>query len=211
MARKIFICFSFARNVYKIFHTTPHKEDDYLSILNGVRVLSILYVILGHGYVSISSAPIVDINQVNLLVKPWIFGIVPGGFFAVDTFFFLSAFLGTYLMLIKFYQKQKLNLGMIYFHRVYRIIIPLGLVIAAYLTFYIYLGSGPIWNQRAQPGIDSCKEQWWYAILLVSNVLPWKNPHHCMGWIWYLANDMQFFLLLPFVRSTILAFVQCAG
>ena len=125
MARKIFICFSFSRNVSKIFHTTPHKEDDYLSILNGVRVLSILYVILGHGYISVYSSPIVDINQVNLLVKPWIFGIVPGGFFAVDAFFFLSAFLGAYLMLIKLYKNQKLNLGMIYFHRVYIIIIPL--------------------------------------------------------------------------------------
>ena len=71
-------------------------------------------------------------------------------------------------------------------------------MIAAYLTFYIYLGSGPIWNQRAKSGIEGCKDQWWYALLFVSNMLPWENANHCLGWIWYLANDMQFFLLLPF-------------
>ena len=181
-----------------LFILSECKEDDYLCVLNGVRVLSILYVMLGHGFSAIATAPIVDFNQLNVILRPWIFAIVPGGFFAVDVFFFLSAFLGSYLMLAKFYKKPGLNFAIIYFHRVYRIIIPLGLVIAAYLTFYIYLGNGPVWNQRVQSGIQGCKDQWYYALLFISNMIPWENCGQCIGWVWYLANDMQFFLLLPF-------------
>ena len=101
-----------------------------MNILNGVRVLSLLYVMLGHGYTSILQAPVTDIGQVNLILKSWLFAIVPGSFFAVDTFFFLSSFLGAYLLLAKFYEKEQMNFFMIYFHRVYRLIIPMGLVIA---------------------------------------------------------------------------------
>ena len=28
-------------------------------------------------------------------------------------------------------------------------------------------------------------------------MIPWSSVDNCMNWTWYLANDMQFFLLVP--------------
>lgn len=160
-----------------MFEYSKTKENDHLSILNGIRVLSLLYVMLGHGYSALLFSPIYNFKQLDLLLHPWLFYIVPGGFFSVDTFFFMSAFLGAYLMLEKFYSKKSMNFGLIYFHRFYRLVIPIGLVIALYLTCYIFLGDGPIWYQSIQPGIEGCKEQWWYALLFVSNMFPWNHAN----------------------------------
>lgn len=95
----LFLSFSFTRNIRKIFWGPPTKEGDYLVIFNGVRILSILYVILGHGYTSIFQVPIVEFEAINRVLGNWMFYIISGGVFAVDVFFFLSAFLGSYLML----------------------------------------------------------------------------------------------------------------
>jgi peptidoglycan/LPS O-acetylase OafA/YrhL len=121
----IFLSFSITRNVRKLFWTRKPAKDDYLTVFNGVRVLSICYVMLGHAYGSIfihsmqkktqnlkskkSPRPIAPVtNIINMFdyEKPWLFEIVPGGFYAVDVFFFLSAYLGAYLMLLKFYSKK---------------------------------------------------------------------------------------------------------
>lgn len=90
----VFLSFSFTRNIRKIFWGPPAKEGDHLIIFNGVRVLSLLYVIFGHGYFSVLVAPNVDFEGVNRVVNPWPFSIIFGGLYAVDVFFFLSAFLG---------------------------------------------------------------------------------------------------------------------
>mmetsp|Transcript_3957 Transcript_3957/g.4831 ORF Transcript_3957/g.4831 Transcript_3957/m.4831 type:complete len:182 (+) Transcript_3957:441-986(+) len=149
----LFLSFSFTRNVTKIFWGPKQKEDDYLSVLNGVRVICLLYVMFGHGYSSILESPVSEIIGIERLMTPWMFSIVPGGFFAVDVFFFLSAFLGAYLMLVKFF-KRRMNFGLIYFHRIYRLVIPIGLVIALLLTVYVYLGNGPVWYFVTDKWID---------------------------------------------------------
>ena len=42
-------------------------------------------------------------------------------------------------------------------------------------------------------------EKWWYTNLLyINNLVPWKDRGEaCLGQGWYLANDMQFFILAP--------------
>jgi len=53
------------------------------------------------------------------LAASWFYPIVAGGFYAVDTFFYISAFLGALLMLEKFYTKRGLPFVYIYIHRIY--------------------------------------------------------------------------------------------
>ena len=31
----------------------------------------------------------------------------------------------------------------------------------------------------------------------MNNLVPWATKDKCMGWTWYLANDFQFYLLVP--------------
>jgi len=44
---------------------------------------------------------------------------------------------------------------------------------------------------------NTCDKYWWYNILYINNFK--KEAGACVGHVWYLANDMQFFLLSPII------------
>jgi peptidoglycan/LPS O-acetylase OafA/YrhL len=57
------------------------------------------------------------------MFKDWEFVFIPGAYFSVDVFFFLSGFLGVYLMTEKLYPKKgKASYPLIYLHRYLRLI-----------------------------------------------------------------------------------------
>lgn len=102
---KVFLSFSFSRNMRKLFWT-PQKDDDYLTVLNGIRVISMAYIIFGHCHEVIGAMPVINIMSAGDIITEFYTEIVAGGFYSVDVFFFFSAFLGTYLMISKFYGKK---------------------------------------------------------------------------------------------------------
>ena len=54
-----------------------------------------------------------------------------------------------------------------------------------------------IWISYAH---DICQESWWYNLLYINNVdLKPDLSNMCMGATWYLAVDMQMFLIAPLV------------
>jgi hypothetical protein len=65
------------------------------------------------------------------------------------------------------------------------------------------LTSGPFWGLY-QDALSPCEHSWQWNFLYVNNILPWgqTSVDQCLGWSWYLSNDMQFSLLLatPLVR-----------
>lgn len=171
-----FLSFSFTRNIAKMFAPVKQANDDNLVILNGIRCLSIMWVVVGHGFMMDLITPTVNLSDLTSFIHPMWFAIIPSGVFAVDVFFFISAFLAAYLMLVKYFWKSGLNFVMIYFHRVFRLLPPLALLTALYLTFYMYIGNGPIWFNQSQTAVELCREQWWYNMLFINNVLPSGNP-----------------------------------
>ena len=68
--------------------------------------------------------------------------------------------------------------------------------IAAMLIYYgifIHLGSGPIWFKVETAGqIDNCSAMW-KPIFFMDNIID-NGESMCMGWGWYLQNDMQIFI-----------------
>jgi hypothetical protein len=100
-----FYSFSFKNNIEKLF-TVSDRGDANLRILNGIRVLSICWVIVGHGATNLAAAPATNMQSALQLVHKWYFPIIPGGYFAVDVFFFLSGFLTFFMLTSKMYQKM---------------------------------------------------------------------------------------------------------
>lgn len=100
-----FYSWSPANNIVKLF-TVDHNADNKLAILNGMRVISISWVILGHAYSFDFMFPVTNIMTTLDITKPFTFMFVAGGIYAVDTFFFLSGLLTFYLLTSKFYQKR---------------------------------------------------------------------------------------------------------
>jgi len=59
--------------------------------------------------------------------------------------------------------------------------------------------SGP--NAATEESLKgTCDTYWWYNILYINNFI--KDAGKCVGHVWYLANDMQFFLLSPIILYT---------
>lgn len=121
---KVFFSFSFMHNIEKMFSVSD-RGDENLKVINGIRVFSICWVIIGHSFMNVMGAPITNIVTALSVTEKWYFALVPGGFFAVDVFFYLSGFLTFYLLTQRMYPKGgRDNYPMIYFHRWYRLAFP---------------------------------------------------------------------------------------
>ena len=44
---------------------------------------------------------------------------------------------------------------------------------------------------------EMCKKYWWENMLFINNLYQGTLGKMCLGHLWYLANDMQFFILTP--------------
>eukprot|EP00343_Euplotes_focardii_P007471 CAMPEP_0205818724 /NCGR_PEP_ID=MMETSP0206-20130828/748_1 /ASSEMBLY_ACC=CAM_ASM_000279 /TAXON_ID=36767 /ORGANISM="Euplotes focardii, Strain TN1" /LENGTH=582 /DNA_ID=CAMNT_0053111403 /DNA_START=329 /DNA_END=2077 /DNA_ORIENTATION=+ len=196
----IFHSFNPIVNLQKLF-TVKEGGDTTLDVLNGVRVLSICWIILGHSFAFVQFSSLSNSSTLSTLYDSDMFAIIPGGEFAVDTFFYLSGFLTFYLLTSKLYPKKGniglVNTFLIYFHRYYRLIFPL--VFVQFFTMFVirYFGDGPIYRQNWDLLNQNCFDNPWSNFLFINNFIPWQLADACIGWVWYLANDMQFFIMSP--------------
>lgn len=58
-----------------------------------------------------------------------------------------------------------------------------------------YVGSGPFFPLYQQSIFRRCSSYWWTGLLYLHNFVPWDSDRVCMGWTWFLGNDMIFFAL----------------
>ncbi|XP_042896783.1 nose resistant to fluoxetine protein 6 [Parasteatoda tepidariorum] len=190
-------CFCVFTNGAKLLNTDA--TEGQMMCLHGIRFLSMSWVILAHTY-AFSFGSVRAMKVVLDRIDNFPFEVILNGFFSVDSFFVLSAFLMSYLYLQEA-AKKKGNLSWAYFyiHRYLRLTPVYMLVIAFYTTIYPYLGSGPFWpDYDVEP---LCQKNWWWNLLYINNFQ--KTTEGCLGWSWYLANDMQFFVISPLFLITL--------
>ncbi|GBO31955.1 Nose resistant to fluoxetine protein 6, partial [Araneus ventricosus] len=134
-------------------------------------------------------------------IDRWPVQIIANGFLSDDSFFILSGFLIGYIF---FQQAQKTDgkFPWLYFyiHRYIRLIPVYMIVLAFYATVSPFLGSGPLWPDYEV--IQGCKENWWWNMLFINNFQSITSKK-CMEWSWYLANDMQFYVISPLFLITL--------
>ena len=193
---------SLRRNVPRLFAapSAPGPTD----CLNGMRVLSMLWIVCGH--TMMMPAPINGFDNPEDLAatfgarsKAW-FMLVIGGEIAVDTFFFLGGFLVAYLGAKDVDRRGgKLPvLGMLAGR--YARVTP---AFAATLVFYSQIasrvGDGPFFVRFQRSVFRRCDRLWWTELLYLHNFVPFDSDEVCMGWSWYLGCDMIFFACSPAV------------
>ncbi|XP_078606530.1 nose resistant to fluoxetine protein 6-like isoform X2 [Branchiostoma floridae x Branchiostoma japonicum] len=198
---KLLLAFSVRTNTRKLLST--RESSDSLGCLHGIRFLSMTWVILGHTFAFIIyyiDNPLYGLN----ITKRFSFEPILNGFLSVDSFFFLSGVLMAYLMLLQLdkYRREgrRFPYWLLYVHRYWRLTPVYAFVLMLWVWVYPYIMTGPAATNTPDPG---CTNNWWYNFLYINNFLDMVKGTECMGWTWYLANDMQFFVIsVPLIWLT---------
>ena len=203
----VFKCFSLRKNVD--FLLTYTRRGDFDSF-DGIRVLSILWVIFGHTFIftmtGLGFTNLKDLigNNNEGWISMYPAQALTGAYFAVDTFFFMSGFLGMIILMKiakNFIEKEKIllyfcRIPIFYLKRFLRLTPIYFFILLFYLKIFPLLNSGPFWN-LLDTDINFCNTYWWTNLLYINNLYP-SGSQECYPVTWYLANDFQFFLILPF-------------
>ncbi|KPP74102.1 nose resistant to fluoxetine protein 6-like, partial [Scleropages formosus] len=188
------------------------------SSLNGIRVLSLLWIISGHS-VQISAWYNLDNNKrwkERVEKNPlYIFAFSGPVYLAVDTFLLLGGLLSAKSLLSTIQRADdKLSPGLVVsflFKRLKRVQ-PLHIfIVCLVIGFLSVIPEGSFWF-IVEDQILSCKKYWWSNLLLMNNLLTVTDI--CAPWTWYLSIDFQFYITTPLVifiyrlnKHVLLAFV----
>ena len=193
---------------FSLFQTVPtllatFQGPSVITSLNGLRVISMFWVILGHVYAFVPVTSTVN-NAPHLysVLSRFSFQAVGNAYFSVDSFFFLSGVLVAYLTLKEMKKKDGYFPFLHYYiHRYLRLTPTYAFVLFFTMFLTRYLAVGPFMSLY-DPFREPCSKYWWTNLLYINNFYPWKLEDECMGWAWYLANDMQFYIIAPLLLIT---------
>jgi peptidoglycan/LPS O-acetylase OafA/YrhL len=166
--------FSLRRNL----HALLVPPAGHLRPLDGLRALSILWVVLFHAaWYSLGHVPLG--TYFAELLSPWMLPFWRGDF-GVDVFFVLSGFLIAGILVDERVRTGRLRLGLFYARRLLRLWPALVAAVA------VDVALTPVEPLRA-----------WANLLYVSNFLPVLRAR--MGWTWSLSIEEQFYLVCPWL------------
>ncbi|XP_013404076.1 O-acyltransferase like protein isoform X2 [Lingula anatina] len=191
---RLFTAFSLYTTLPRLLST--HQGSAAITCLNGIRVMSIGWVVLGHTY-SFGLGNVDNIVFAFEETKRFSFTAVGNAFFSVDSFFLLSGVLAAYLFLRQLRRENGIRpktMIMYYVHRIIRLSPLYYMLTFIYATLTIYMGSGPMWNGKLPDG-EFCANNWWTNLLYLNNVI--NNREQCFALSWYIANDFQFYVVAP--------------
>ncbi|XP_031635860.1 O-acyltransferase like protein [Contarinia nasturtii] len=183
--------------------------SDTIPSIHGLRAISMAWVILGHTCIIVFKyADNMELRKV--VEKEFWFQTISNATFSVDTFFFISGFLVSYIY-FRTNAKGKLEklskgvneftAGTFHFfgligYRFVRLTAPymfvLGLVEVVMKYFYHHSVF-----ETPTPDHENCPNYWWRNILYINTLFPVEQM--CMLWSWYLADDTQFFIVGAFI------------
>ena len=192
--KNLILSFSLYKTVPVILSTK--QPSNAITSINGMRVISMCWVILGHtlvwvGFYNVMKNPLEPIQTIpeRFLFQPLI-----NAFFAVDNFFILSGLLMSYLSIREIdHRHGKFPIALFYIHRFLRLSPVYFFMVFLKFKVVPYVGSGPVWFV---PDYHYCEKYWWTNILYINNFYP-ASIEQCYTVSWYLANDMQFFIISP--------------
>lgn len=226
LSRALLHCFSLRRNCRSLCSLRP---DDTMGCLDGMRSLSMAWVVFGHTLVY-AIGPGGMQYAAELLPKGWADGVpkgvlagisvppeggrisrmsyqlLPAAFFAVDTFFWMSGVL-TALALIKQMRHRGLAWARLYpiyaLGRWLRLTPLVAVTIGTSIGLLPSLGDGPLYEMTSREGEACAAGGWWVDLLYAQNLVSLADSNSKLGGcerhMWYLANDMQFYLFAPVV------------
>ncbi|XP_063625478.1 nose resistant to fluoxetine protein 6-like [Cydia splendana] len=197
---KLLTSFSVFTNTRRLF--TFSKTPGSIDCLDGLRSLSILWVVIGHSFSNMFNG--ITINLVDAFV--WAFSSkatwLVSAVLAVDTFFMMSGLLVVYTTVKKMTPMSLMrNIHLFYLHRLLRMFPLLAAVVLYQASLFQHSADGPRWPALAT-STHNCRHWWWSTLLHVQNYV--NLTEICLAHTWYLSVDTQLHLLSPLVLFWVL-------
>ena len=209
---KILTSFSLISNLEFIFKSPKRGGGQRLDCLEGMRAISMTWVILGHSF--LFGNQLITTRNKYYIRQIYTEGIggkaleaVKNGDFSVDSFLFIGATLLSFLLLKDldksngwFHGKGIVRMILFYVNRYLRISIPYALVLLVYIGLLPLILTNPMrvhsWTVAEA---SCCKEFWWRKLTYSSTFGYGEEGDCCLGQTWYLCFDMFWFCLSPLV------------
>ncbi|KAH8241176.1 hypothetical protein KR032_001435 [Drosophila birchii] len=182
-------------NSRALFRIVPNKSNpNVIECFHGIRCMSLLWVIFTHEYIFFLTAPNVNTADIqNWAVEPFA-SFTLHGYFAVDSFFVLGGLLVSMIALRAMEKtKGRLNPILMYLHRIIRILPVVAIAILVYMTMMNVVSGGPM-LKYGYHGKATCAKSWYWTLLFIQN---YAVLDICLDHTWYLAVDMQLYLISP--------------
>ncbi|GAB1867720.1 Nose resistant-to-fluoxetine protein N-terminal domain-containing protein [Camponotus japonicus] len=204
---QILMCFSIYTNTKIILNTKLNADE--IPVIHGLKFLSMSWIIIFHTIFFLTDY--VD-NKVSVLkmTSNVFLHVLINTIVSVDTYFFSSGLLVSYLYLkdkmdnrkaTSINYKEKLNEFFIHVIRRFIRLTP------AYMMMIGILQLNSAWYDKNSHFptymYKVCSQYWWKNLLYINNLF--DSDKMCMIWSWYLANDMQYFIIatILLILSTI--------
>ena len=192
--KALIACFSIQTNFQKLI-TFPQTSDN-LQVFNGIRVLSMVIICVGHSYTYSFNSPSVNPTRITEILKEFWMRLVISPLYVVDFFFIISGFLVAFLTIPEIRKRGgKMNWVMFMVHRFIRICPVYFFSLMIFVSLMKYMGESALWPMFWEKYEEPCK-YWWANVLFISNFVP-TDEYSCMGWTWYISCDMQFYVITP--------------
>lgn len=162
-----------------------HRHTRYMPGLDGLRAIAVLGIIIYH------------------LNKQWL----TGGFLGVDTFFVISGYLITSLLLKEFEETGRINLKQFWLRRVKRLIPAVFVLVGVVSMMTLIFKPDQIVNIKHDAfAAILYVSNWWYIATDVNYFeqfafMPLKH-------LWSLAIEEQFYIIFPVLLITLLLTVK---
>ncbi|XP_018573259.1 nose resistant to fluoxetine protein 6 [Anoplophora glabripennis] len=194
----LLVSFSVLSNGRKLLHISRHSNNkEHIEPFNGLRVISMMWIVAGHGFVGWQGVSVTDRNRVNNWLDNFYAVYISPSHLAVDTFFFMSGFLLAFQYLKrkgKPLVNQILSVPQMYLHRYLRLTPAMLMLYLVAITFFKNMGDGPLWLSTNEL-VATCRKYWWPFFLYIQNYYNYDDL--CLTQTWYLSVDMQMFILSP--------------
>ncbi|CAB3384504.1 Hypothetical predicted protein [Cloeon dipterum] len=205
---KLLMCFSVSANTRALMN--PIISSDSVKCIHGLRFLGMGWIIMVHTIFYL--ADYAD-NRVQAfrMAEGFAVQVVANSTLSVDTFFFISGFLVAYLYYKGEQKTRVLEKGMParaklilntkrFFLMVAKRFIrltPVYMMMVGILDVNQTKYSRTSVFNTTETAHNTCSKFWWRNLLYINNV--YSRDEMCMTWSWYIANDMQFFVIGSFL------------
>lgn len=189
--QKLLISFSILTNGEKLFGVKRSNSKSSINCLNGLRAISVLWIMFGHRLGNQQTFPLTNVNVTRQHFNHYYSSVLTAYDKAVDTFFVMGALLAT-TSTLKALTEGKFSIPRTILHRYLRYTPAYAALILYIVSLSKYVTNGPIQRPELR---QNCIHYWWSSLLHIQNYI---NPNQlCADHAWYLSADFQLFITTP--------------